>query len=423
MARDKKSPRVNLVEVVDAALNDRAIVFGSLPPHGRDVDLLIRQHSRRSVVTALEKRGAIGVNEQWALFTGCRVQSVDIVPASEWRVTPGALAALFEDSLPLEPFNHIRKPAPRHTLLILARRLAFESSSLRDKHRTRIDVALAEDRAGWASARSEAKSWRAIAALECLHRAYQRRRIPDHLVARARSEILGGSRARGWASLVPRPRRGHVIALSGLDGSGKSTQAEHLRETLEKLGMDAVIEWNRITANPSLDVIAAPVKRLFGTKDMGAEDPSPAEHTAHSLRRDNAAVNYVWSGIVALANALAHRRAAARHVRNGRVVICDRYVLDSIVHLRDLYGRDSHFRLHTAIIKGLSPKPAAAYWLDVAPEIALTRKPDEYSLDELALQVKLYEELHESLETTRLDGSASVEKLCERIARDCWPRL
>jgi thymidylate kinase len=374
------------------------------------------------VTTALEKRGAIGVNEQWALFKGCHVQSVDVVPASDWRMTPGALAALFEDSLPLPHFNHLRRPAPRHSLLILARRLAFENGPLRDKHRARIDKALAEDHAGWATARSEAESWRAIAALECLHRIYQRRRAPDHLRARARTEVLGGSRARGWASLVPRPRRGSVIALSGLDGSGKSTQAQHLRETLEQLGIDAVIEWNRITANPSLDVIAAPIKRLFGSSSS-EEGATASEHTPHSLRKNNAAVNYVWSGIVALANALAHRRAAARHVRNGRVVICDRYVLDSIVHLRDLYGRDSRFRLHTAIIKGLSPKPAAAYWLDVPPEVALARKPDEYALDELALQVKLYEELHESLETSRLDGTVPEQKLCELIASHCWPRL
>ncbi|MFN2593514.1 MAG: hypothetical protein ABR579_01340 [Actinomycetota bacterium] len=414
---------MNLAEIVDNALNDRAIVFGSLPPGGRDLDLLVRDHSHRAVMSALEKRGAIGVDEQWALFTGCKVQSVDVVPASDWQVTPGALAALFEDSLPLPHFNHIRQPAPRHVLLILARRRAFDNGPLPEKHRARIEQALSGDHAGWASARSEAQSWRAVTALECLHRSMQNRKPSDRLLARARGEILGGSTPRGWVSFVPRPKRGRVIALSGLDGSGKSTQARHLQETLEKLGMEAVVEWNRITANPSLDVIAAPVKRAFRSSVDDNGSSSDVGHAGHSLRKDNATVNYIWSLIVAIANGFAHRRATARHVRNGRAVICDRYVLDSIVHLRDVYGPENRFRLHIAAIKALSPKPSAAYWLDVPPDVALARKADEYNEAELGQQRALYEGIYESVGATRLDGTTAEPKLCERIAIDCWPRL
>lgn len=416
---------MSLANLVDAALNDRAIVFGSLPPGGRDLDLLVREHSARAVTSALEKAGAVSVAEEWALFKGCKVDSVDLVPASDWRITPGALAALFEDSLPLPGFTHIRRPAARHVLLILARRKAFDTEALADKHRARIADALAEDRAGWASARAEAESWRAVSALECLHRSYQGRRPSGRLVAKARAEIAGGSPLRGWASLIPRRRVGAVIALSGLDGSGKSTQARHLKEVLQRLGIDAVVEWNRITANPSLDVIAAPVKRLLGSRSDASGSPTskPGDATAHPLRERSRSVNYAWAAIVALANASAHRRAVGRHIRNGRVVICDRYVLDSIAHLRDVYGRNSRFRLQTAIIKVLSPSPSASYWLDVEPSVALARKADEYTLEELTTQRRLYEDLYPSVRAVRIDGGQSEKKICETIAKDCWPRL
>ncbi|MDQ3878295.1 MAG: hypothetical protein M3290_08115 [Actinomycetota bacterium] len=414
---------MNLANVIDGALNDRAIVFGSLPPHGRDLDLLVRDHSLRAVTTALEKRGATNSGEEWALFTGCKVQSADVVPASDWRLTPGALAALFEDSLPLQKFNHIRKPAPRHVLLILARRRAFDEGSLRDKHKARIQQALLDDKAGWASARSEAESWRAIAALECLHREYQGRTPPDRLRARARGEILERSSARGWISLVPHPRRGTVVALSGLDGSGKTTQATHLHATLEQLGIEAVVEETRITAIPSFNDVTAPAKRPLAADEQSREPSGAVRQEPHEPRRANPLVDYVASCIVAIKDGMAHRRATARHLRNARVVICDGYALDSIVRLRALFGHASRFRLQTAIIKGLSPTPAAAYWLEVPSETSVARNADRYTAEDLRARSAVYRQLLEQLSVTRLDGTASVDALCELIARDCWPRL
>src|SRR5204863_9429970 len=80
------------------------------------------------------------------------------------------------------------------------------------------------------------------------------------------------ARLRGLAeraTTTPAPRRGArralrrlmrrpaIVALSGLDGAGKSFQAARLAEELEQLGLDAAVVWPAATnvlyqANPAL---------------------------------------------------------------------------------------------------------------------------------------------------------------------------
>ena len=124
-------------------------------------------------------------------------------------------------------------------------------------------------------------------------------------------------------ALVHRPARGAVISLSGLDGSGKSSQAQALRDALLNQGIDAAVKWTRISHNPSLDVIAAPVKRLL-RKETPAGGGSGERATAKALRERNALVRQAWVTVVAAGIAGIQRRATAAHLRHGRTVICDR---------------------------------------------------------------------------------------------------
>jgi thymidylate kinase len=126
---------------------------------------------------------------------------------------------------------------------------------------------------------------------------------------------------------------------------------------------------------------------------------------------------------VAVANGITQRRETRSHLRKGRVVICDRYSLDSAVHLRYRYGEHRRFRLQAALVRVLSPRPVRAFLLDVPAETGLARKAEQYDLGQLARQVRLYREEHEQLGVRRLDGERPREELCAEIAREVWLAL
>jgi thymidylate kinase len=134
-------------------------------------------------------------------------------------------------------------------------------------------------------------------------------------------------------------------------------------------------------------------------------------------------LSHVWVSIVALAHASAQRRSARPHLRRGRVVICDRYSLDSAAHLRYRYGPARRFRFQTTLVNRLSPLPLRAFFLDVPPETAYARKAEQYDLHALTAQARLYREEHRRLGVKRLDGERPREDLCAEIIEEVWRGL
>ncbi len=219
-----------------------------------------------------------------------------------------------------------------------------------------------------------------------------------------------------------------MIALSGIDGSGKSSQAKLLCETLERLGYDAAAEWTPFGQNAWLDRLAVPVKRLLA-RSQRFRAPEPERETGlertsgTALRERSGAVNQLWAAVVALANALTQLQTIARHTRHGRIVVYDRYTLDSTVQLRFRYGTNGTFFLQRRLIELLAPKPLASFYLDIPPEASLDRKDDRWTLADLETQARLYQEEFERRGAVRLDGMRPRDELAAEIGEAVWRAL
>ena len=389
--------------LVDAAAPREVLVYGSPPGEGRDLDLLARDDDLPALREALAHTGFRNRADEWVRFAGGGAEAIDLVPASAWVLPDEELDALFAAARPIDGFTRLVRPAPHHALLILAR-LTGTRGPLPDKRRRRVEAALAEKPGAFRQAQRHAGAWGLASELAHLER--------------------GGDSPHGR---LPRPRRPRVIALSGIDGSGKSSQAELLRETLERLGFDASVEWTPFGQNAWLDLLAAPVKRVLKrTRRYAAAEPRETglERTSGTaLRERNAAVNYVWSAVVTLANGLAQLQTIARHTRNGRVVVYDRYALDSTVQLRFRYGSNGKFSLHRSLIGLLAPKPVASFYLDIPPETSLARKNDRWTLSDLEQQTRLYREEVARNGALRLDGLRPRDDLAAEIGEAVWRAL
>ena len=396
---------MNVSALVDSAVRDRVLVFGSLPPQGRDLDLLVRSPERDALVRALTGAGFLQRRNVWALFEGASVESVELIQATDWTLPSEELEALYEDARPIDGFQHLVCPAPHHALLIAARRFAREGG-LATKVRARIDAALDDDGSAWTTGAARARAWRAERPLVELRRSYE---APDG--------DPPGPRAAPAAWLRAHVRRPTVVALSGLDGAGKSTQARALESTLERLGFEVSVFWTRLSYDPVLDVVATPVKAAF--RGRGSEE-GEAEQRPHQRSE---LLTQAWTGVVALANVSTLRRAARKLAGRGRVVIFDRGPLDSVVQLRHKYGEQRKFTLQIGLIRALTPRATASFFLDVEPASALARKPDDFDLDELTAQARLYRIEAPRLGVVRLDGERPHEELSEEIARRVWGAL
>jgi thymidylate kinase len=112
-----------------------------------------------------------------------------------------------------------------------------------------------------------------------------------------------------------------------------------------------------------------------------------------------------------------------REIRRGRIVISDRYVLDSLVQLHDRYGRVHGVGLQARLLRLLTPAPLAAYFLDVPGDEARRRKPEEFSVDELDAHRRAYLEEAGRLGVRVLDGRRPPDELAALIADEVSDRL
>jgi thymidylate kinase len=405
--------------LVDAALSDRVVVFGSLPPEGSDLDLLVRPPEEAALRSALLSAGFVHKGRDLVRFSRCRAYSVELEPVDGLGLPAPKLEALFNLATPLAGFSWLAEPAPPHRLLILAYWVLSGSTVLSPSRRQRVEQALREDPSAWDRAAELAAAWGDPATLVRLKKSFDGESAPS----RRRAPIT--------RPVSLNARRGAVIALSGVDGSGKSSQAHSLRVMIEDLGREATIEWLPLASNPLLDRISEPMKRLLW-RVPSLQPPVDSEDVGERgivatpgsmLRERNRAIDYAWTTLVALANGIAHARRCARHLAVGRVVIFDRYVLDSSVRLRFLYGQDRSFRLQRWLIRTLSPRPLCAFFLDVSADTSLQRKHDKWHRDELEAQVALYRSEYARHGVTRLDGERDGEELCAEIAEYVWKRL
>jgi thymidylate kinase len=431
---------VAVAQLVDALAPEPVLVFGSLPPAGRDLDLLARPSASEEIAAGLLKRGFLRREHRLARFAACSVEAVELVKAHDWGLSAAELEELYAAARPLDGFARLVRPSPCHALLLLARRLAAGGLSL-EKLEARVASALDEDPLALERARERAAAWRVTSALDALAREYECGRRSGRLLrwrvvverTRARPNGRRPSPLRAARRALTRHPRGTLITFSGLDGAGKSSQCEALCKTLQGLGHESVVEWSRLAVHPVLDRVALPVKRLLGESraipqatEALPEPPrrplAPATPDAKRLSRTNPFVRFGWTTLVGILNVVTQRGATVRHLRQGRVVICDRYTLDSLVHLRSEYG-DHRFRLQRLLVRRLSPKPSLAYFLEVRPQTALERKAEQFSLADLERHSRLYREEYAALGVHRLDGESSRAELCAEVAREVWEKL
>jgi thymidylate kinase len=407
---------LDVASIIEAAAAKSVLVVGSLPPSGRDWDLLVHDTDRAAIEAQLAATGFMRAGRRWVRLRGDTREVVELVGRAEWRLPENEVDRLFADAVPLDGHARLCIPSPPDRLLILARKLPRTPGFLEPKHRKRIHAALSEDPAAFACARKRAPTWQVGRDL---------RRLEGRYVGRPRS--------RRPPAYLRRPCRGAIIAFSGLDGVGKSTQAQALGAALAAIGYEAEVIWAPVGQNATLRRFASSVKHAASHLPIGPLSRVRGEAVeSHLLSRTEPEApafgpsrkfaSGVWSTVTTLANALVLRRAAHGTRIRGRVAIYDRYVLDTVVDLRFRYHPGAVLRFQEALLRALAPSPQRAYLLDVAPEVAHRREPD-WSLTQTRLRAELYRRERAARGVRPLDANRTVDDLHAEILQDVLDSL
>jgi thymidylate kinase len=403
--------------LVDGAAGGAVVVLGSLPPGGRDLDVLARGPEREAIEHALTDAGFAERSGEYANFSGRAGFAVEVLAAEEY-LPRAALDELWSQALPLEGMQWLRRPSPAHGLLLLASVLEGERM-LSARRAARLEKIELDEPDVWQMAGDMAASWEAIDSLKSLRSiARQRAAGGAHrppLPRRARTALANSTRG-------PRGHAGMLVSLSGIDGAGKSTQARRLADTLGAMGVPIDVVWNDVQGSQVLDAVAEPIKRglrLAGVQLAPlSERPTPGAPSGPQARAAPAGLRPLWGSLATASGAILQRRSALRAYLTGQVMVFDRGPLDLAVRMEVLYR--TRIEEHRRLVQRLAPRAGLAFLLDIPAEESLSRKDDIWLADQLREQASLYRELAPGFGVRRVDGTRDPDDIAAELAREVW---
>jgi thymidylate kinase len=212
-----------------------------------------------------------------------------------------------------------------------------------------------------------------------------------------------------------RPQRSRLIAISGLDGAGKSAHVAALSEALETSEVINRVVWSRVGCSPlyrmasGMATMLFPVRReTIGARDVGAQHAAPLHRGLRTA----------WAWANALDLALLYQWKVRLPLLTGKVVICDRYTADAAVEIAARLGESDPMSLPAVrALMMLAPKAQTAYLLDLPAEVAAFRAVDSEDPDDLRAQRELYARVADATKMQLLDVSGAFAAANNRLVR------
>jgi thymidylate kinase len=219
----------------------------------------------------------------------------------------------------------------------------------------------------------------------------------------------------GKIGLYPHP---FLIAFSGIDGAGKTTQIEYLSSYLQRRQLrvlqlsfwDHVAVWSRLRSGLGQHAVG-----IYCTPQAQASF-TPKNHK--HIRRWYLTV--ARCGLYFLDCMRLRYLLGSRRVKSYDVIIFDRYIYDQ---LANIYSQSLVARTYIKMVLKQAPRPDVAFMIDTQPAEAFARKP-EYPLDFMYRNRRAFMQLREFCpEFTRISGGTAESMKNEVIGYLCRTRI
>ncbi len=220
-----------------------------------------------------------------------------------------------------------------------------------------------------------------------------------------------------------KPRSGIIVALSGVESAGKSTQLKHLLDELTAGGSRCVSLWTRPGYTPRIGILKRAIRWLTGKKkdSPDAESQGPGEYPKRASSFRSPMKRWLWLS----AGMLELLWIYGVHLRllqlRGKVVLCDRYLLDCLVDYRTFFPDQRVERSWLGrLLRRFAVKPDASFLLLIPAKESLARneirsRHHREKLEVLDTRVMHYRNLAEELEVEIVDGTRSIVEIADDL--------
>lgn len=200
------------------------------------------------------------------------------------------------------------------------------------------------------------------------------------------------------------------ICFIGIDGSGKTTQAESLVETLAHRGIKSKYIYNRFS--PFLVKPFMSIGKVLFFRGKGKFENYEGYSFVRGRVFKNRPLSVAYQYCLLLDYSLQSLMRLSLPKIRGQSIVCDRYIHDTVVDIAvDL--NHSRTKLKNTLQRFLLflPKPDFVFLIDVPEEIAYQRKIDIPSIDFLKERREFYLDIGREYKMVVLDGSQDKAEL------------
>lgn len=216
-----------------------------------------------------------------------------------------------------------------------------------------------------------------------------------------------------------------LVTLSGIDGSGKSVQADRLRTAFETCDVRVKPIWARGASSKGAGAIMRAGRRALGGRKSDAASNATAapyneaERFAERQRHlRNPLARWVFSVVYATDLFWPYVWQTRRALLNGNVVICDRHICDALADYALFTGTDpANPPLSLKVLHTMVPRAQVAILLDVDANEALRRKPEEGSAEHLDAARHMLLALAQARRMTVVGGTSTADEIQRSVAR------
>jgi len=215
-------------------------------------------------------------------------------------------------------------------------------------------------------------------------------------------------------------QNGLLICFTGIDGSGKTTQAELLVNRLATMGVKSLYVWSRGRVRTIRSIFLFMGRRALGTsaREIARDKKSYQEYQSRKSKlMGNSLVRTLWSAMTHVEHLIQINLDIRRKIQAGNVVVCDRYLWDSSVDIAVLNNKDPNWLSNglNKLMWKFVPRPTIAFFIDIPPEEAMKRKNDIPSLDYVKKRAEFYRYLAKCNSLSVLDGCEDASTIQNKI--------